>query len=184
MTKETKELPLIVSQGKLYATDKQIAEAIVKTNGKAATVQVEYQRIAASALVHLSKHKDIRVVRAMMEHFPESLRKNSMLKYLEVCGQVRVLTDADIEGGKFKGEAGDIVFDKSRKLHLNDALTLAWWKAKKQEEYRPYSLAAEVARIISIAEKRIKTADATKGDDIKPEQIAALKALPFVKKAA
>lgn len=163
----------VIAESKLFKTDTEIAKAIVAAEKKGASLQSDYQRIAASAIVHLAKHKDIRIIRRMMEQFPEGLRRNTMLAYLERFGQVTV---QNVE--QEKGSEQVIVFDAKKKLDLNGALTTQWWKAAKEPEYKPLDLEAMINNVINLAEKRLqKGISADKGDKVDAKTLAGLKAL-------
>lgn len=171
MTKAKKEVVQIVTQAALYATEAEATKAMERAEKKGTSLQKDYQRIAASLLVHLATHKDIRVIRRMMEKFPEGLRSNTMLAYLERFGQVRVIVDPETE-------AQTIVFAEDKKLNLAGALETAWWKAKKEEVYKPFDLDAMIDNVIKLADARIKKGvSSEKGDKLDSAKLDALKAL-------
>lgn len=91
---------------------------------------IAYQKIAVSMLVKLAKDGDITLVRRMIEQFPAALRKNSMLRFLEVHGHVRVITEQDkMRVPAWKNhEVGAIIYDKLKKLKLGEALCTPWQK--------------------------------------------------------
>lgn len=166
----------VVTQAQLYKSDAEVSKAILAAQKQGASLQKAYQRIAASALVHLATHGDIRVIRAMIEQFPEGLRVNSMLAYLERFGTVQVLIDPDTE-------VQTIVHNASKKLNLAGALETQWWKAKKPEVYKPLDLDAMISNVIRLADARMqKGVSKEKGDNIDAKKLAALKTL--VKKTA
>lgn len=177
MTKKANEKKAqVLAQGKLYKTEADIAKAIVAAEKKGNSVQNEYWTIAASLLVHLAKHKDIRIIRRVIEGFPEGMRKNSMLAYFEKFGSVRVLTEENAI--TFKGQKGDIVYDAKRKLNLAGALETPWWKAAKEPEYKAFDLDKMIDNVIRLADRKMKDGvSADKGDKLDAKKLAALKAL-------
>lgn len=161
----------LVAHAKLYKTSTAINEAIGKVVKKAQSVQLEYQRIACSAIVHLHEHKDIRVIRRLLDTMPEGMRKVAMATFFDRYSQVRF--DAE----------GQAHYDANKKTQLGLALEQAWWKTVKESVYTPFVFEAEVQKLIDRAEKRFeKGIDKSKGDALNLAQIDALKAL-IAKKA-
>lgn len=182
MTKETKKVKepvFAITASQLLKTEKAINDAEKKASTNGNTVQQQYHIIAASALAHLAKNKDIRIIRRMIENFPASLRKNAMLTYLERFGQVRVLIEGDLLKPEYKGlDKGDIVFDKSKTLKLADALSTAWWTAANEPVYKPLDTQAALGQFIAMHERRIKQGvSKEKGDNVDLKLLEKLKAL-------
>lgn len=152
----------------------------------AAGVKLEnrYQIIAVSVLHHVAKHGDISVARNMMAAFPQSLQGNQMLRFLETFGPIRVLTADDVKDGQYAGlEEGTIVYDKTRKLKLAEAMEKPWWKTMKPAVYHPLDLQAEIVKLLDrVTRQQKKGVSADKGDKIDDATVQALRAL--VKPAA
>lgn len=173
MTKENKPL---VSQAKLLKTTAEITKAIEAAVAKGNSLQLEYQRIACSAIVHLHENKDIRVIRNLLDTMPEGLRKVAMATFFDRYSQVRF------------DDEGQAHYDADKQTQLGLALEKAWWKTVKESVYTPFVFEAEVQKLIEKAEKRFeKGVDTSKGDKLSIAQIDALRSLiakPAKKKAA
>lgn len=167
MATKTKEAAKpFFKQAQLYTTTAQINDAIAKAVKSANTVQLAYQKIACSAIVHLHEHKDIRVIRNLLDTMPEGLRKVAMATFFDRYAQVRF------------DDEGQAHYDATKKTQLGLALEKAWWKTVKESVYTPFVFQAEVQKLIDRAEARFtKGVDTSKGDKLNIKQIAALKAL-------
>lgn len=178
MTKEKEKVAApIVKADQLLSTEAEIKKAMEAAEKNAGTVQKQYQRIALSIIQHLAKNKDIRLVRRMLDKFPEGLRANSMKAFLERFGQVRFVT----EGDKLKDstlEVGQAIFDATKKLKLGEAIETPWYKAAKEPEYKPLDLDAMIQNVIRLADARLaKGVSKDKGDNIDANKLRKLKAL-------
>lgn len=156
----------IIEINSLYKTTKAINEAIEKANFSGSELQNEYQRIACSVLNHLDTHKDIRIVRHLLDTMPRSYRRDSMAAFFDLYGAVSF------------DEKGQVHYNKERKCDLKAAIKMPWWKAKKEEVYRPLDLAVRLNAVLKQAEKRIKEGvHPEKGDNLSVEQVEALRAV-------
>lgn len=165
MTKKA-ENTRIVSEAKLYGTLQAINTAIATATKAGEKVQVEYQRIAVSVIKHLHEHKDIRVVRNLLDTLPESLRKKAMSEFLDTFGKVRF------------DDQGVAHYDDTKQTQIGLALEKAWWKMSKESVYIPFDFEGEVLKLINKANKRLeKGVDKEKGDKLTKAQVAKLEAL-------
>jgi hypothetical protein len=154
----------IVEVNSLYTSTKAINEAIEKAVFAGSSLQNEYQRIACSVLKHLDTHKDIRLVRHFLDTMPKSLRKDSMSAFFDQYGAVSF------------DDKGVIHYNKERVCNLKAAIKMPWWKAKKEEVYRPFNLIAKLESVLKQAEKRLQEGvHAEQGDLLTPEQVEALR---------
>lgn len=157
---------------KLYTTLKAIDEAIASASSQANDVQIEFQKIACSVIVHLGKNFDIRVFNRMLDAMPEGMRKDSMAAFFDKYSVVAF------------DEEGQAGINKTKGTKLGEALTNPWWKAKKAMPYVPYSFIEKLKEFKAQAEKRAKKADKQKEAGIKDnvdqvtwEQVNALTGL-------
>ena len=156
----------IVTKGSLFKTTADIAKAIVAANTKGNALQVDYHKIACSIIVHLATNKDIRVARSMLDTMPESLRKDSMSKFLDLYAPVSF------------DEEGQVHYDADKPAKLGEALAAPWWKAKLPTVYKPFDFEAEVQRLLERAEQRLtKGVSTEKGDKLSAANVAALRSL-------
>lgn len=168
---ETKQPEISVDVNTLYKNTKQINTAIANAVKAGNAVQVEYQRIACSAIKHLEEHKDIRVIRHLLETLPEGMRRKSMSAFFDKFASVSFSQNE--ETGKT-----EVTYNKDKKSNLVAALTFAWWKAAVESQYVPFDLAVELAKLINRAESKLKKGvSSEKGDKVSAEQIAQLSAL-------
>lgn len=157
-----KETQALISKAQLYKTAKSIEAAIAKAVIAGNAVQLEYQRIACSAIVHVGQHGDIRIIRNLLETMPEGLRRNSMAAFFDKYAPVSF----DAEGVAHH--------DKTKPVRLGEALEAGWWKAIKSETYTPFVFRDEVQKLYDKAQKRFAKADPAKGDAITKAQLEAL----------
>lgn len=165
----------LVSKAKLLTSTARIEAAIKAAVTNAKSVQMEYQLIACSAILHLGTHKDIRVIRNILDTMPESLRKVAMATFFDRYAPVAF------------DEEGQVHYDDDKKVQLGFALEQAWWKTVKETVYTPFVFITEVEKLITKAEKRFDSGvDVEKGDELNAAQIQSLRALikPATKKAA
>lgn len=166
----------VVKEIKLFETDSAITKALVSVEKRSGSVMKEYQVIALSLIVKLAKDGDIMLVRRMLDKFPESMRANSMKRWLETFGPVRFAT----EGDKLKDdtiEVGIALFDNSKKLQLGSAMEKMWYTSIKEETYKPMDLDTMIDNIIKLAEARLKKGVKVGVDNINVDKLAKLKAL-------
>lgn len=121
-----------IQPDELFRTSKEITKSQKETSSvikKSEERHIAYQIISCSLLRHLAEHKDIRLIRRMLEEFPSSLRIDAMQKFLIKYGQISFKLD---ENGERIMEDGKpvLIFDKKKKLHLGEALETPWWLAK------------------------------------------------------
>lgn len=160
-TEATNEPTHVVSRDSLYTTLKAIDTALEAVIVAGNTVQQEYQRIACSSILHLATHKDIRVIRKLLETLPEGMRKKSMATFIDKFAPVSF------------DEEGEVHYNKDKKLRLGEALAMPWWKAAKESVYIPFDFIAQSEQLLMRAAKRLDKADAEKGDKITAEQLNA-----------
>ena len=160
--------PFITSK-QLYKTEELAYEAEQKAVQSVASANILYQRVVCSYIVHLAEHGDIRIIRRMLDSFPESLRKDSMQKFLDVFGQVEFRSSDE-------GNKSTAFFAKGKKLRLGEALEKPWFKMTKPQEYRPFILATLLDELITKAENRLtKGISEEKGDLVSHAQVTALR---------
>ena len=157
-----KETQVFFTKAQLYKTTKSIEAAIAKAVVAGNAVQVEYQKIACSAIVHVGQHGDIRIIRNLLETMPEGMRQNSMAAFFDKYAPVAF----DAEGVAH--------YDKTKSVRLGEALEAAWWKTLKPETYTPFVFADEVQKLYDKAQKRFAKADPSKGDAITVAQLDLL----------
>lgn len=156
-----KERSQLIDASTLYGTVAETEAAAVKSRAGQESMNVELQRIACSHLVHLGKHKDIRVIRNFLEnHMHEAMRKDSMTAFFVKFG----LATVDAEG--------NIGIDTSKPTMLGLALETAWWKLTKPTVYRGWVFEEQLASFIAQAEKHLLKPK--EGDKVTPQQVAAI----------
>lgn len=164
----------IVNEGDLYDTStknvKALLERLEAVAAQGKTVQVEYQKVALSIIKHLALHGDIMLVRRMLEGFPESLRKDSMMAWLDRFSNVKFLVDD-------KGKVTGIVYDKTKKLQLGLAMETVWWKAAKATEYKIFALEIELEALYTRTVSKLPKLNEDKGDHVDAAVLNALGAL-------
>ncbi len=77
----------------LYKTKSAIDNAINAAKVSTMLLQDEYQKIGCSTLNHLYEHKDITVIRNLMENFPAGLRGVAMYAFIEKFAPVKFERD-------------------------------------------------------------------------------------------
>lgn len=174
MTKETSKKPAVKAvkvkamfkPEQLFKTTAEIEKAVKVAVKSGETLGKAYQRIACSAIVHLSQHKDIRIVRNILETMPPVLRKQAMAAFFDRYASVRV--DAE----------GVFHYDAKKKAKLGEALEKPWQSTIRDQEYRPFVFEQAVMELIKKAETRLdKGLHPEKGDKVTIAQVDALKSL-------
>lgn len=124
-------------------------EALHKSGQK---VQAECHKIACSTLLHIGKHKDVRMAMMVMQAMPEMSRKNGLRKWFEHFGPVKFSLDGD--GNEIA------VYDKSKHVQLGEAMVKPFWKfsATEGKAYEPIDVNEEVQKLIAkIRNDTVKT---------------------------
>jgi hypothetical protein len=156
----------LVTEKALYKSTAEINTAVEKAVKQGVSLQTAYQKIACSAIVHLGTHKDIRVIRNILDTLPEGLRKVAMATFFDRFAPVRF------------DDEGQVHYDDTKKVQLGLALETAWWKTAKEATYTPFVFEAEIQKLIDRASKKLeKGVDTSKGDSLSTEQINGLRAL-------
>jgi len=165
-TAEAKAPEVDIKVTNLYKTTKQITTATNSAAKTGAALQQEYQLIACSVISHLAEHKDIRVLRHMLDTLPEGMRKKSMSAFMDKYAPVTFGENPDT------GEA-EVKYNADKPANLVMALTFPWWKAAVEATYVPFNFEVELAKLIKRAENKLsKGTNPDKGDNVSPEQIA------------
>lgn len=162
MTKENKQDFTAIKQDSLPTKLSDIEALIESAKVKGNETQRMYQIAGCAVIQHLAKHKDIRVVRKMLESMPESLRRDSMTKWLDLYAPITV------------DEEGEIHYNKDGKVQLGLALEKAWWKAKAVTVYKPFDFVAELEKLQAKARKRYDSIDVSQGDDVTAQDLNML----------
>jgi hypothetical protein len=134
----------------LYVTLKAINAAIVAAKAQGTSYQAELDKIALSALAHMGKHKDVRVVNAFIESVVDSVRVNALRSWFETFGSM-----------KYDVEAKAMIYDKSKQTRLGEAMGNPFWKFKTEEAYIPMDVKAAVANLLT---RLVKDGTNTKRD--------------------
>lgn len=152
----------------LYTTTKQITQATDVAAKVGANLQLEYQKIACSAIKHIGEHKDVRIIRHVLDTLPEGMRKKSMSAFFDRFAPVK------FGENETTGEA-EVTYAADKQAKLVEALIFPWWKASVESTYVPFDLERELAKLIQRAETKLKRGvSAEKGDNVTPEQVTAL----------
>jgi len=159
--KGVKSVGPLVTKAQLYSTTEQIEKAVAEATRNGVSLQVAYQKIAASAVLHLGQHKDIRIIRNILDTMPESLRRSAMTAYFDMFASAKLIDN-------------QFHYDDSKPTKLGEALETAWWKTVKEAEYRPFVLVDELEGLYNRALKRLEKADPAKGDAVTANQLQAL----------
>ncbi len=145
----------------LLTSTKAIEAAIAEAKIAGDKAQNLYQTAACSALQHLYVHKDIRVIRNLLNTMSEGMRKKAMATFIDKFGQVTF------------DDKGEVHYNGERKLDLNGALNMAWWKAAAESVYVPYILEAKIKKILDDAKNKLAKG-LKEGDHVTTSLIAAL----------
>lgn len=131
---------------KLILGEAEIRKAIASLNMRAAAIGEFAHRCACSVLVHVAKHGNTNVVKHLLENIPTSMRVNSLAKWFEAYGPVKVET--------LKGE-WVVTWEKGKQTNLAKAMATPFWKFRAGEgvAYAPLDVTAEVTRLIRKLEK-------------------------------
>ncbi len=145
----------IVKESSLYdvtdAGGAVINAAIVSGMKKLNTVQIEFQRIACSVLLHVAKHGDIRIVRNLFEKMEGSMANTtSMKKWFDLYAPVTF------------DDTGEVHYSKDKLVKLADAMTRAWWKAKPPTPYAGFILSVEIKKLYEKAVAKLEEKDPVK----------------------
>lgn len=187
MTKAKKLAPGIASvrseiadyRNQLFTTTEAINAETERLGTTQRSLDLSWHKLAVSVLAHLCQHRNINVVRNMLEKMSDGQRKNTMFAYLELYGQVRFEKQDVIVEGKTK-QRTLAMFDKSKSLNLEGAIVNKWFQVQKEAEYKPFDLAAEVSRILEKASKKLTNSDESKGDFVSPEAVSEVRKLVIV----
>lgn len=145
----------------LYGSVKLIEAAIIAAKSQGESYQRELHKIACSVLARVGKNNDVRIVNAFIDSVVDSVRVNALRNWFENYGAL-----------KFDLESKLMVYDKSKKTRLGEAMGNAFWAFKAEEAYVPMDVIKAVASLI----KRLqKDSVETKRDHSK--QIKALELL-------
>ncbi|GEM_PF-4655211 len=114
----------IIEMGEFYETAKEIkkSQSLINNNidcTSIKTVRKEYQKLACSVLMHLNRHKDIRLCRSFIDKMPIVLNRRKMINFLLMCGQLKTSNIEDINSLSY--------CDKS-KLCVWRVLEIPWWE--------------------------------------------------------
>lgn len=122
----------IVQPDELFKKGKEMNNCDKDIKRNIYSLQILYQRIACSALLHLAQHGNIGIITKVVKEMPWPLCKDSMQKFLETYGPVSFRVD-ETTGGLKKDKNGYLVpyFDKKKNLQLGLALENPWWLVKK-----------------------------------------------------
>jgi len=165
-TAKADDVTNIVEVNQLLKSTKSINEAIEKAVFKGTSLQNDYQLIVCSVLAHLNAHKDIRIVRHLIDTMPKSLNSASMVVFIETYGAVAV------------DDKGQLHYNKEKETNLKDAIKKAWWKAKPIEKYVPFDLLKNLQRVLNRAEKRLQEGvDTEQGDNLNEAQVEQLRSM-------
>lgn len=149
----------------LYTGAANIDKAIDALHKSATKVQVEMHKIAVSVLMHVSVHKDVRVVPVMIQKLitamPEMSRINALRAWFEHFGPVAF------------GADNGIVYTKGKVCDVKGAMRMPFWKFVPEQAYVPVNVESMFASII----KKLQT-DQVKVEGVDHSKtITALEAL-------
>lgn len=152
----TTEQLKIVEETTLYSSTKAIETAIETAGANASTLQIEYQKIACSIVLHLGKNSDIRVYNRLIESMPDLLRVDSMQAFFDKYSVIAF------------DDEGNASINKKKGTKLGEALCNPWWKAKKAQPYVPYNFLERCKVLLQAAQNKAKKADKEKEAGKKP----------------
>jgi hypothetical protein len=139
---------------------------------KSAPLEQEYQRFACYVISHLRKHRDVSIVRHLLNGMPRALSKKSMSRFIGKYAPVSFDT---------KGIA---YFDKTKPFDLAGAITNPWCKgaipAKQQvgkKTTAPFVLLEELKDLHERASKRYNKRTPDIDDEVTPGQLVKLQQL-------
>lgn len=158
-------------------TDADFAKdaAGIKTTGE--TWQRRVHRHALAVIYRATESGDIRPMaaraNALIAAMPEGARKNGLRAWFEKNAKLTYCEDGEAKGTFIQGAM------KLRDLDFNASVAApAWWDMKPEAPYQPFDLDAQVAKLLKLAQARLKRklagAKGTEGDHIDPARLAAL----------
>lgn len=162
-----KPLVLIVGSDEIMKSIKSIA-----TRGKALDESIHLT--ACSILAHVHQHREVSLMNKLITAMPKSARKNAIIDWCTTFGEMA-----------WDGKQKAVVFVKDSTTYQDKAEACPFWSFKPEPEYHAVDLDAAIAKLVKqaikrqeeIEEKRKTDADYSTTDNIKPETLAALKAL-------
>lgn len=177
--------PHVVAIVNLYRTKGAIEAAIREAKSSTISVMLEYQKIACSCIKHVLEHKDITVIRNLLDNWPEALRKVAISGFLDAYAPVKFEQDEAtkktvVHFSKERYASPQFVTDEARHATLESACGNAWYNMAqtKEPEYKPFNLYTMLMRVVTQARNKFdKGVDATKGDYLPADAILQLEAL-------
>lgn len=174
----------VVAVANLYKTKGAIDKAINDAKVSTINVMVEYQKIACSCIKHLLEHKDITVIRNLLDNWPEALRKVAISGFIDAYAPVKFEQDEATKKTivHFSKERFSTQFntEEVRAEKLESACGNAWYSMNgtKEPEYKPFNLYTMLTRVITQARNKFdKGIDESKGDYLPADAILQLEAL-------
>lgn len=156
--------------GELYTSAKAILAA-ASAQSKIDTESVdEWQKIFMSTVKHIDKHRDVTVIRNVLDKVLASVhiayRVDSAKAYFDKVAPVRF------------DENGVAQYVKGKKTDMALAMSLAWWNARKPQEFKSFDFNAELGKLLDKASKLLqKPAEELKQHNIDLAQVNAARRL-------
>lgn len=155
----------------LFKTKAEILSACTTIHSTGQQLQTLMHKTACSVLQHFGKNKDTRVVLAMLNALPESVRKNALISWFEAFGQMTIREDKE-------SKIITVLYAADKKTRLGDAMAKPFWKfvAKEGAAYEPLNFNEYVASQIKKLEKDLEKVPAQKNEDPRRTLLVALQA--------
>jgi hypothetical protein len=141
-----------------------IKALLVDANKAQVSVNQLYQIIGVAAIQHLAKHRNLNVLKHVIEDMSPSLNIKAMQMFFIKFAPVQL----DADGETF-------IFDETKQWNIGLAIESHWYKQAPPAKIVPFNLDAELARIVKRAGQRL--AKPVEGDNIDVDTLAKVKEL-------
>lgn len=142
MTDVTKSKPV-----KLITDAAALNKAIDSIESRGKKLQQDIHVAALSCLQYAEQHGDVTLMQRLIVALPASTRKNALLAWASDFGKFAVSED-----GK------SVIYNKHGKTDLATAEATPFWEYVAEPAFKPFDIAAELAKLVKRAEKAAKDA--------------------------
>lgn len=142
VTNKTTSKPASV---KLITDAAALNKAIDSIESRGKKLQDDMHVAALSCLQYAEQHGDVTLMQRLIVALPSSTRKNALLAWASDFGKFAVSED-----GK------SVVYNKHGKTDLATATAKPFWDYVPEQPFKPFDIAAELAKLVKRAEKAAK----------------------------
>lgn len=130
---------------KIITDVKALTKAIESIESRGKKLQADIHTAAVSCLQYVEEHGDVTLFQRLLVAVPAMGRKNALIAWAIAFGKLAVSED---------GKSVD--YNKHGSTDLETATAVPFWEYVKEPEFKPFDLAAELAKLVKRAEKAAK----------------------------